>query len=97
MIHHNDTCVLSGSLKKVWGCLEKKPAVHQERPGGLPEPAGEELPPVHGVLETSHPARGRTCQPSPWSQVGEYFVNYIVSKSVYLTGYQVMVMSTPVH
>ena len=89
--------MFQGVVEEKWRCPEAEPAVHQEGPGGLPEPAGEELPPVHGVLETSHPACGGPSQPSPWSQVGEYFVNYIVSKSVYLTGYQVMVMSTPVH
>ena len=53
MKRNDAMCVLSGSLKKVWRCLEKKPAVHQERPRGLPEPAGEELPHLHGVSQAS--------------------------------------------
>ena len=60
-------------VEEKWRCPEAEPAVHQEGPGGLPEPAGEELPPVHGVLETSHPARGRTRQPSAGSQVGKCY------------------------
>ena len=46
-------CVLSGSLKKVWRCLEKEQAVYQKGPRGLPEPAGEELSHLHGVPQAS--------------------------------------------
>ena len=69
-------------VEEKWRCPEAEPAVHQEGPGGLPEPAGEELPPVHGVLETSDTARGRTRQPSAGSQVREMLSNYYVTNSI---------------
>ena len=67
----------------MWRRPEEEQTVHKEGPGGLPEPAGEELPPVHGVLETSDTARGRTCQPSAGSQVREILtINHIIN-SIY--------------
>ena len=69
--------MLQRVVEEEWRRFEAKPAVYQEGPGGLPEPAGEELPPVHGVLETSDTARGRTCQPSAGSQVGQMLVNFM--------------------
>ena len=42
-------CFLSGPFEKVGRRPEKEPSVYQEGPGGLPEPAGEELSHMHGV------------------------------------------------
>ena len=45
--------IVPGPFKEVWRCPKKKPAVYQEGPGGLPEPAGEELPHMHGVPQAT--------------------------------------------
>ena len=49
--------------EEVWRRSEEKQAVHKEGPGSLPEPAGEELPPVYGVSQTSDPAGRASSKP----------------------------------
>merc|ERR1719270_564512 len=61
--HENKLRLCFKDLLKVWRCLEKEQAVHQEGPRGLPEPAGEELSHLHGVPQASSQPRALPCKP----------------------------------
>ena len=60
--------MFQGTPEEVWRRSEEKQAVHKEGSGSVPEPAGEELPPVYGVSQTSHPAGRTSSKPSQWCE-----------------------------
>ena len=49
----NQYNILPGPSEEVRRCPEKEPSVYQEGPGGLPEPAGKELPHMHGIPQAA--------------------------------------------
>ena len=61
--------MLQRTSQEMWRCPEEEQTVHKEGPGGLPEPAGEELPPVHGVPQASDPAGWSPGKPSQRCEV----------------------------